>query len=167
QGKNNILKWATASEENTRDFRLERSLNGTDYTVITVVPAAGNSSATNHYQYVDQNIDQLNSQVMYYRVKQTDIDGRFTYSSIVQLTYRNDDVKPSIVYPNPTTGMVNILVGDRNLIGTTAVMTDLNGRVIQHIRITSANQSINMQNLVNGIYLIRLGEKETLKIVKQ
>lgn len=167
QGKNNILKWATASEENTRDFRLERSLNGTDYTVITVVPAAGNSSATNHYQYVDQNIDQLNSQVMYYRVKQTDIDGRFTYSSIVQLTYRNDGVKPSIVYPNPTTGMVNILVGDRNLIGTTAVMTDLNGRVIQHIRITSANQSINMQNLVNGIYLIRLGEKETLKIVKQ
>ena len=74
---------------------------------------------------------------------------------------------PTIVYPNPTNSSVTITVGDDKLIGTEAVLSDVNGRILQRIKITATSQFINMDRLVNGIYFIRLTNNETLKVVKQ
>ncbi len=167
QGKNNILTWATGSETNTKEFSLERSLNGNTFQQITLLPAAGNSAGTREYKYTDPNIDRLNSERMYYRVKQVDLDGRFTYSRVVLLTYRENNSQPSVIYPNPTKGIVNILVGDRNMVGTEATLIDVNGRILQRVKITASNQSFDMSGLVNGIYFIKLANKETLRVIKQ
>lgn len=167
QGKNNILTWATGSETNTKEFSLERSLNGNSFRAIAVLPAAGNSAGTTEYRYTDPNIDRLNSERMYYRVKQVDLDGRFTYSRVVLLTYRENNNQPSVIYPNPTKGIVNILVGDKNMIGTEATLLDVNGRILQRVKITAGNQSFDMSALVNGIYFIKLANKETLRVIKQ
>lgn len=163
----NILKWATASEQNSKEFRLERSLNGTSFTEIAVVPAAGTSTGARHYEYTDRNIDRLNSNVMFYRLKQVDLDNNFRYSSVVRLNYNMRSNKPAIVYPNPTGGLVTIVLGDISLIGTEAVITDINGRVLQRVKITAASQTINLTQYINGMYLIRLNNKETLKVLKQ
>lgn len=167
QGKNNILTWATGSETNTKEFSLERSLNGNTFQQITSLPAAGNSATTREYKYTDTNIDRLNSERMYYRVKQVDLDGRFTYSRVVLLTYRENNSQPSVIYPNPTKGIVNILVGDRSMVGTEATLIDVNGRILQRVKITASNQSFDMSALVNGIYFIKLVNKETLRVIKQ
>ena len=58
-------------------------------------------------------------------------------------------------------------MGDDKLIGTEAVLSDVNGRILQRIKITATSQFINMDRLVNGIYFIRLTNNETLKVVKQ
>lgn len=165
--KNNLLKWATTSEQNSKEFRLERSLNGSDFIEIATVPAAGNSSSTREYQYTDMNIHRLNSPVMFYRLKQVDNDNHFKYSSIVRLTYLDNSINPSIVYPNPTNGQINILIGDPKQVGTEATITDVNGRIVKKIKITSANQLIDLSSFVNGLYFVRLKNKEVLKIVKQ
>ena len=165
--KNNLLKWATVNEQNSKEFRLERSLNGTSFTQIATIPAAGNSSSTREYQYTDMNIHLLNSPVMFYRLKQADNDDNFKYSAIVRLTYFDNSINPSIVYPNPTNGQINILIGDIKQLGTEATLTDVNGRILKKFTITSANQAIDLSNFVNGLYFVRLKNKEVLKIIKQ
>lgn len=167
EGKNNLLKWATGTEQNSKEFRLERSLNGTDYSQIAVIPAAGNSTTERRYDYTDQRIDRLNSRVMFYRLKQVDLDDRFRYSNIVRLNYNKEGNTPTIVYPNPTRGVINILVGDRSVIGTEAIVSDVNGRIMKKVVITAANQQIDLSAYSNGLYLIRLSNDEVLKVMKQ
>ncbi|MBL0055491.1 MAG: T9SS type A sorting domain-containing protein [Chitinophagaceae bacterium] len=165
--KDNLLEWATAYEQNSKQFDVERSLNGTVFNRITVVNAAGNSSQTKIYQYTDHDIDRLHSEYMFYRLKQIDLDGRFKYSNIVRLRYNENSMVNSIVYPNPTQGLITILVGDKALVGSEAALYDVNGRLLENIRITANSQSFSLQAYVNGVYYIRLSNKEVLKIVKQ
>lgn len=167
EGKNNLLKWATGTEQNSKEFRLERSLNGTDYSQIAVIPAAGNSTSERRYEFTDQRIDRLNSRVMFYRLKQVDMDDRFSYSNIVRLNYNKEGNTPTIVYPNPTRGVINILAGDRSVIGKEAIISDVNGRILKKVVITAANQQIDLSNYSNGLYLIRLSNDEVLRVMKQ
>ncbi len=164
--KDNILDWATASEQNNKQFDVERSLNGISFNRIGVVAAVGNSSLTSKYQYKDINIDKLNSSIMYYRLKQIDINGAFKYSNIVRLNYNTNVITNSIVYPNPTQGLITITVGDKALVGSLAILYDVNGLQLEIIKITTNSQTINMGKYVNGTYFIKLNNKEVLKIVR-
>ncbi|HWR33611.1 MAG TPA: RHS repeat-associated core domain-containing protein [Chitinophagaceae bacterium] len=166
-GKDNILDWATASEQNSKEFRVERSLNGNNFTSIGTIAAAGNSSSITTYQYTDHNIDRLNSPVMFYRLKQVDLDNNFRYSNIIRLTYNQTEKPKSIVYPNPTQGMITVTIGDRQLIGTTANLYDETGRLLQNVKITADSQTFDLSRYVNGIYFIRLNNKEVLRVLKQ
>jgi RHS repeat-associated protein len=167
QDKDNLLDWATASEQNSKEFRVERSLNGIAFNDIGTVAAAGNSTSVTTYQYTDHNIDRLNSNVLYYRLKQIDIDNHFKYSSIVRLTYNQEERLKSLVYPNPTQGLITISIGDKKLIGTIASLYDLNGKHLEDIKITSDSQTLDLGKYVNGVYFIRLINKEVLKVIKQ
>lgn len=165
-GKDNVLDWATASEQNSLNFNIERSFNGNTFTEIAAAPAAGNSSTRKDYQYTDKNIDRLNAPVMYYRIKQNNMDGSFRYSNIIRLKYNQSDITNSIIYPNPTQGIITVTVGDPALIGTEAGVYDTNGKLMEKIKITANSQLINMSRYVNGTYFIRLNNKESLKVIK-
>ncbi len=167
QGKDNFLEWATGSEQNTREFIVERSLDASNYAAIGSKPAAGNSSNPSSYNYTDRNVDRLGSNIMFYRIKQMDLDGRHTYSNIVRLALSNNGDQYTIVYPNPTNGMITIAVSDKQLIGTMAVLYDVNGRMLETIKISANAQPLDLGRYVNGVYMIRLVNKEVLKIVKQ
>lgn len=167
QDKNNLLKWGTAFEQNSKEFRLERSFDGNRFSQIAVVPAAGNSTSERNYEYTDPNIDQYNKNVFFYRLKQMDRDDRFKYSSVVRLNYQNNKFKQSIIYPNPTSGLITIVIGDKKLIGTEAFVFDESGRLLQKIKITADAQSLDLGRFVNGVYIIKLSNKEVLKVVKQ
>jgi len=164
--KDNLLKWGTAFEQNSKEFRLERSFDGNRFTQIAVVPAAGNSTSERNYEYTDRNIDQYNKNVFFYRLKQMDRDDRFKYSSVVRLNYQNNQFKQSIVYPNPTSGLITVVVGDKKLIGTEAYVFDESGRMLQKVKIAADAQSLDLGRFVNGVYIIKLSNKETLKVVK-
>ena len=164
--KDNILDWATANEQNNRQFEVERSLNGSTFSRIGIVHSLGNNNQTNTYQYKDLNIDRLNSPVMYYRLKQLDVSGSSRYSNIVRLNYNQKEVQPSIIYPNPTQGFITITIGDKALLGTLASLYDESGKQLEIIRISANSQTINMGKYVNGIYFIRLANKEVMKVVK-
>ena len=166
QDKTNVLEWATSTELNSKDFALERSLDANTFTQIATLNAAGNSNSNKYYRYKDLNIDLLNSSVMYYRLKQNNLDGTFRYSNVVRLTYNQKSYVNSIVYPNPTDGQITLMVGENSLVGTNAMLYDINGRLLESIKIKSTSQSIKMNKYVNGVYLIRLVNKEVLKIIK-
>ena len=167
QNKNNLLEWATANEQNSKEFKVERSLDGSNFTDIGTVAAAGNSNTTRSYNYTDRNIDRLNSTVMYYRLRQIDLDNRYKYSTVIRLTYKEKETPHSIVYPNPASTVITISIGDKKLIGTVASVFDMNGKLLQNITISGDSQTIDISRFINGIYFIRLENKETLRIVKQ
>jgi hypothetical protein len=90
------LEWQTATETNNDRFEVERSDNNKDFAAITSVKARGNTSTLQ--QYIAYDKTPLTA-VNYYRLKQVDIDGNFTYSPVVAVkpSYRNS----TQVYPNP------------------------------------------------------------------
>jgi len=82
-GKDNsiILKWQTATETNNLGFSVERRTNKTDWQSIGFVKGNGTSAQIHNYGFTDS---KLNSGTVYYRLKQIDLDGKFTYSNIVE-----------------------------------------------------------------------------------
>ena len=71
------------------------------------------------------------------------------------------------MYPNPASRTLTITVGDKSLVGTMASVYDMNGRLIESIKISAQSQTVDISRYTNGIYLIRLDNKETLKVIKQ
>lgn len=98
--KGNLLSWTTASEQNTCCYGVQRSSNGSQFSQIGIVKAHGNSNNLQSYSYADSLV---NTPTFYYRLKQIDTDGKFTYSSIIRIEGTNQEVQEVIVYPNPAT----------------------------------------------------------------
>lgn len=93
-----ILKWVTASEENNDFFNIERSLKAIEWEKLTTLNGQGSTSSITNYSFLDETPF---SGISYYRLKQTDFDGLFSYSSVISVNI-DEDVFPSIeLYPNP------------------------------------------------------------------
>ena len=69
----NILHWSTASENNNDYFTIEKTKDGIDWEVVNREHGAGNSSNQLYYSSADENIESI---INYYRLKQTDYDGK-------------------------------------------------------------------------------------------
>jgi hypothetical protein len=95
-----MLNWATASEKNNDYFTIERSNDATNWEVVEHITGAGNSDLTNEYSFSD--LQPFNG-VNYYRLKQTDFNGRSVYSTILTVDNSSNTIETSI-YPNPATG---------------------------------------------------------------
>jgi hypothetical protein len=105
----NVLNWSTASELNTLKFEVEKSLDAVNFSYIGEKAAAGNSNVTINYTLNDEH-PVLGSN--YYRLKMIDKDGQYEYSEIINI--KVDDIPAANdgiikVYPNPTTGQINIV----------------------------------------------------------
>lgn len=91
------LNWTTATETNNDYFNVERSLDAIYFEKITTIKGAPNSLNKLNYSYTDSN---LRNGLIYYRLKQTDFDGNFTYSKILALqTDENNFFQMSMEQP--------------------------------------------------------------------
>jgi len=167
----NVIKWATASEENTEMHVIERSSDGQgDWKAIGSLPAAGNSFELQEYKMRDMNpIAQA-----YYRLKSVDFDGYTDYSEVIMLERKIDRFEVLAIAPNPASTRVNIQVqvpnsGQHtirisNTIGQTVYMEQLNFDTGIY------SKSVDVSDFTNGIYIISIEngfESLVHKIVKQ
>jgi len=157
----NHLQWQTASEVNTKLFELERSSDGAKFTKIaTVSTIAGNGN--NNYSVNDNGV--YNGK-LFYRLKMVDIDDRFTYSQIIWI---NSDASGRIIlYPNPSTRTLNINTSGANLIKTTASVFTSDGRLVQNILITDAQQQVDVNSLAKGTYVIKFADGSAQSFLKK
>jgi hypothetical protein len=81
----NILSWTTESEHNNDYFNIEKTLDGETFENIGYIKGAGNSTYPTTYLFTDYN---SNRDINYYRLKQTDLDGKFTYSDLISIDTR-------------------------------------------------------------------------------
>jgi len=105
-----MLFWSTASETNNDYFTIERSTDCIVFDQITTVKGAGNSNSYLTYNYLDD-VSGVESNFVYYRLKQTDYDGKFSYSEPIIIKLENEvnnGFQLLSYYPNPFVNYVNI-----------------------------------------------------------
>ncbi len=158
------LNWATASEINSNYFEIERSTNNTNWSVIKTVKAAGNSALPLSYFCYDE---QPVSGTSYYRLKETDFDGKSTYSEVRQITFlKTGEIS---VFPNPNKGNTINLSGINNPADYTITIYNASGASVYKAQLASVN--FDTPNLNAGVYIIHLnnklsGESSNLRYIK-
>ena len=118
-GESVIINWKTATEENNDFFTIEHSQDGINFEQIGTQIGAGNSNSIIQYTLKD---DYPFDELTYYRLKQTDYDGKFEYFAAIAV--RNNTTSNNITIekygPNPFINEVNIQMNS-NIMGTVLV----------------------------------------------
>lgn len=166
QNNTALIKWATASESNTSRFEIEYSSNGTSFSKIGTVTAASNTNLTQRYEFLHPSPTGGKN---FYRIKQIDLDNRFTYSSIIVLE-KSDLPTSTFIAPNPVHNETTVYFGEEG--SKTLQLINLNGRILYTENISPSNtrHSIKFDKLPPGVYLLRLQTTNgttTYKIIKQ
>jgi autotransporter-associated beta strand protein len=160
QTTGNVLGWQTANEQNTKRFELERSANGGSFARIATIAAAG--AGSHRYSHTDA---ATQHGTVWYRLKMIDADGKFSYSPVVIIQPNANNA--IALFPNPAKNLVNIQVGNRTLLNTTAQVMDAKGALVQAIKLTGYNQQFNVAPLAKGMYLLKLADGTVLRFVKE
>lgn len=92
-GQNNELKWTTASELNNDNFTVEKTLDGTNFEVVGIENGAGNSNQYLDYTLIDYDVRNV---LNYYRLKQTDFDGKYNFSEIIVIDNRTNTASKEV-----------------------------------------------------------------------
>lgn len=96
------LSWSTASELNNSGFDVQRSTDGVNFTSLGFVRGNGTTTSTSNYTFVDEMLRNAYYPVVYYRLKQVDYTGEFTYSSVIEIDMNGViDFALNQNYPNP------------------------------------------------------------------
>ncbi|MBK6500462.1 MAG: hypothetical protein IPG00_20870 [Saprospiraceae bacterium] len=132
------LNWLTSSETNNDYFTIERSTDGQNFDPLEEIKGAGNSSEEISYEWIDQKLLPGNN---YYRLKQTDYDGKFTYSNIVRTII--DVSEETRIFPNPTSSHVNVLSSSENSLQ----IMDVFGKSYRNHNISEGLNTIDVADL--------------------
>ncbi len=176
-GNKNVLKWNTITELNNKGFDLQRSLNGADFSTIASITSKainGNSNATLDYEFND--VAPLNGN-NYYRLQQTDKDGKTSLSQTVLIRgSKVSGISIAAVYPNPVKDRLNINISSATAEKVTMSIIDVLGKVLiqKVVQLTIGELSISedISQLNKGNYLLKLTDasgktNDLKKIVKQ
>ncbi|MEO0899523.1 MAG: T9SS type A sorting domain-containing protein [Bacteroidota bacterium] len=169
-GSHAEVSWSTAIEVNNDYFEVQRSEKGGEFEEIGNVKGVGFSDQPTEYAFTDKTLGFLSSDQLYYRIKQIDIDGQSSFSSIVELAVVRSSEMDMNVYPNPTKGPIRI---DWNTMETSnGISIDLftiNGQVVKSIKSASVQSAVDwdISHLPSGMYILKMrsGKAEMSKKV--
>lgn len=148
--------WQTATELNNDYFIIERSGNGVSYETIATVSGAGNSSSILDYSFIDNN--PING-MSYYRLTQTDYDGRFETFDAVSIN-RIQDFQEVKVGPNPTSDYIYINLASDFPEGTIQLYNTI-GALVKNINIDANKITIDVTDLNSGAYIVIIRQQNT------
>lgn len=152
------ITWQVAQEINVKDYTVQQSLDGINFTDACNVKA---DNATTYSCTVSADANTIH----YYRVLQTDIDGKSSLSKIVVLN--STGTQSVSIYPNPVTDKMQV-TGLQNFSEFTIV--NMEGKIMKKQKLTARSQSISVQYLQPGMYLLNLtgnSQTQTLKFIKK
>ncbi len=148
-----LLQWQTAEEINTNNYIIEKSTDGSNFTAIGSVAALGISGNGGSYNFSDNN---LNNNIIYYRIKEVDKDGSATYSWVVVARLNAADKLIIKLSPNPVTaGRVQLSLGAAYKKLQVRIV-DVLGQALwqQNFNNVSNTLMLNLNNLSKGMYYV-------------
>ena len=159
-----VLNWQTASEKDNEFFSVERSKYGTEWQEITRVPGSNNAVEVSNYQIKDS--DPITG-TSYYRIKQVDFSGAFSYSSVKSVRIHRDGTTLN-VYPNPAVDQIIIENPSNNL--SNLRLYDLLGRDMSSMIVINDQDdhlvTMEMSQLPQGTFVLKSDHLSKI-IVKQ
>jgi hypothetical protein len=162
----NSIDWSTASEVNNAYFEILTSDDLVRWSPIAQVAGSGNSNQLVNYTYI---LDDSETG-LYYRIRQVDFDGQFSYSRIATKECNQDYEVDIQVFPNPTENLVN-LVFDNSFNRAKVEIYNYLGELVLYKELSENVSTIDVSNFSTGVYFLRISldgnlQKE-LKLIKQ
>jgi hypothetical protein len=159
------LKWQTAQEINTYNFIIEKSNNGQNWSNIGVV-TSNNQPGAHTYSFTDAQPAAIN----YYRVKQVDIDGKFSYSKTIRVVF-SSSVTDLVVYPTVIrSGAVACMIKHESLLKSALVnvsVYDFSGKLVYSVKTKpAAVLPLNVTGLTSGQYQILISNDDITQQAK-
>jgi hypothetical protein len=152
EGSYSVLRWSTASELNNDYFTIESSLDAKDWATAGTIEGAGNSTALLHYAYTDVSNA---GRDLYYRLKQTDSDGKHTYHDMLYLKScrGTTDENGVTLYPNPAKTGVTIAT-EEDVLSVTVYNSE--GKAIGNIEVNVLAKTMDFSQVPEGVYFVEI-----------
>jgi hypothetical protein len=156
-----VLTWATASENNNKYFELERANDKLLFSKIASFNGKGNFNDVTNYRYEDKN---LVAGTYYYRLKQVDFDGKYTYSQIEAINFKLEDEKRLVIFPNPVGNYLKMsLEGDFSL-----SIYDMQGKQVLQKKLKNyQSEAIEVNQLKTGLYILKVEKSNPRETLQQ
>jgi Secretion system C-terminal sorting domain len=163
------LNWSTTMEINCRSYTIERGIDGKIFMNAGTVAGSGNTNVEKNYFFNDD-VTAVKNNTVYYRLMQTDLDGRNSYSKIISIRLKTS-TNGFTVSPNPFISYVNINVDwSKNETANVKVISmsgkELVSKNIQLIKGTNYVALNELTQLPAGMYILQVSSTEG-SIIKQ
>jgi hypothetical protein len=168
------VKWQTQYEQNTESFAVESSVDGSTWSKVASIAAAGNSSVEKNYFYTDKKPAAYNTSILY-RLKMIDRDGSYKYSDVKTIQLKNGGIIITNVSAQPLhAGQSSIFEIHSNAARKISVrIFDVNGTTINSIN-TMLSEGVNRievpaaRNIsAGGIYFIKFSSDDFERVVRE
>ena len=144
------LKWNTFSEINNQGFEIQRLNQFEEWESLDFMNGHGTSTEEINYQYLDRN---PLSGINYYRLKQIDYNGAFSYSKVFSEYFETQNSRINL-YPNPVSEILTV-ENNRDEEGSFQIIT-IEGKVLKTINIAAqSSYELSVGNIPNGTYFLR------------
>lgn len=163
-----LLQWKTETEVNNRGFEIHRSINGTNWETLGFQNGSGMTSKIIEYQFIDHSPP---FGTVYYRLKQIDYDGKYTFSRVLSLKILSNKNKIGELYPNPSqSGLINLDYSYTENTMLTVSVFEISGKKLlsQKYSILEGNNTLRLDfsSLQSGIYIVTIFDGIILKNTK-
>jgi len=141
-------------------------MDGADFAIIATLRGQGNSALRHDYLYNDK---AFNNGKNYYRFKQVDFNGKYSYSNMVMVD-NTEYVKHSFeLFPNPVKNILNIKLQDSNKIGSIQIHNAYGQLVASLTLQLEISNTLDVSGYSNGVYFVTIisgDNTETKSFVK-
>jgi len=173
------LNWSTINEVNAAGFAIQRSIDGRTFTNIGYIAAKGQGAVQATYRFIDAGVTSLNADRVYYRLKQEDKDGGFTYSHIVPIKLADYSTQMVVqALPNPFTTTLSVVIRNAIRLASATDKAELltaDGKLVYRSLIAGwiNNGSLTLKNLPKlpqGVYILKVyiqNEVWNVKVVRK
>jgi hypothetical protein len=150
----NSFSWSTSTEINNDYFTLEKTTDALNFIAIEKTNGAGNSNTLLYYSIIDY---YPTEGLSYYRLKQTDFDGKYTYSKLVAIDVSSQLTEDFSIYPNPFSTSATIVINDVSQFNKVELrIYNVLGEEMMITNITKQITTFDTRSLSTGIYFYQL-----------
>ena len=158
EGDVNQLEWITGTEINNDYFTIERSTDQRNFKAIGTIEGAGNSQYMIQYGFVDENPV---AGTTYYRIKQTDFDGKKSYSAVISISMETS-LEITNLFPSIAENEININISSLESKEILIEIIDISGKQVKNINLQLSKGEnlfgINVSELSAGKYFVKQNE---------
>ena len=162
--KNQVfVNWQVSDEINNKGYHVEMSFDGQAWMDLGFIPA---KTSTNREVAYDFTFMKKMTGLAYFRIKQLDIDGKFSYSWVKKLDMAAQD--EPFIWPNPVSNAFNMLARENNF---KIQVVNMAGHVVKTIMLKAGVNQVDATGIKPGIYTVRYtmenGDPKMLRMIKQ
>jgi hypothetical protein len=157
-GDDAVLKWNTQSEIRNEYFDIERSIDGFNFQSVGTQKAKMQSYEEKQYEWRDEKAA-LAAPLLYYRLKQVDMDGQFSYSKIRSVRF-DENALNFVAFPNPFSDVVEVNFYTEKAEDVQIDITDVSGRSLRQFSFRwhagGLSEKLDVSELPAGVYVFSL-----------